>query len=143
METAEPGFMSPHRYLKMAYLDSGDYPDYLAEMKQETLIRHDDVALSIAEAAARGFSSSGANGMFLDQLREQKKYYARGQVSPVALAETSALLGSNQGAVEYLQAAYAKHGDDVVNIPFDHSLQTLRDEPGFLNLLAKIGFPPR
>jgi tetratricopeptide (TPR) repeat protein len=94
METAEPGFMSPHRYLRLAYLDSGDYPDYLAEMKQEALLRHDDAALSIAEAAAMGFSSGGTKGMFREQLREREKYYALGQVSPVALAETSALLGN-------------------------------------------------
>jgi DNA-binding winged helix-turn-helix (wHTH) protein/tetratricopeptide (TPR) repeat protein len=142
METAEPGFMSPHRYLRMAYLDSGDYPDYLAEMKQEALLRHDDAALSIAEAAAKGFSSGGTKGMFREQLREQEKYYALGQVSPVVLAETSALLGNKPEAIKYLQAAYAKHDDHVGNITFDPYLETLHNEPGFRELLAKIGFPP-
>ncbi len=143
METAEPGFMSPHRYLKLAYLESGDYPDYLKEMNQEAVMRHDDVALDIAEAAARGFSSGGAKGMFFEQLREQEKYYALGQVSPVTLAETSALSGNKPRALEYLQAAYAKHGDDVVNITFDPLLESLHDEAGFRDLLAKIGFPAR
>jgi hypothetical protein len=45
--------------------------------------------------------------------------------------------------LEYLQAAYAKHGDDVVNITFDPLLESLHDEAGFRDLLAKIGFPAR
>src|SRR5258708_39688541 len=88
METAEPGFMSPHLYLRMSYLESGDYPRYLAELRQEALLKQDDAALAISGAAARGYSAGGVKGMVLEQLVEQKKRYALGQASPVVLAET-------------------------------------------------------
>jgi len=142
MEIAEPGFMSPHLYLRMAYLESGDYPRYLAELRQEALLKHDDAALAISEAAARGYLAGGVKGMLLQQLVDQKKRYALGQVSPVALAETCTLLGNKNEALDYLQAAYDKHADDVVNLNVDHALEPLHNEPLFRELVAKIGLPP-
>ncbi len=141
MEAAEPEFRSPHRYLELAYRDSGDYPNYLKETRQVALLIRDNAALAVAEAAARGYASGGARGMFLEQLREQKKLYALGQVSPMSLAETSALLGNKQEALGYLQAAYAKHVDDVGNIKFNRNFESLHGDPEFQQLTAKIGSP--
>jgi hypothetical protein len=41
LEAADPDFVSPHRYLRFAYFDTGDYPNYIAELKKEALLTHD------------------------------------------------------------------------------------------------------
>jgi DNA-binding winged helix-turn-helix (wHTH) protein/tetratricopeptide (TPR) repeat protein len=142
MEAAEPGFMSPHRYLKLAYLESGDYPDYLVEMKHEALLTHDHPAMAIAEAAGKGFASDGEQGLLRSQLEEERKFYAMGRFSPYLLAETCALLGDKAAAQQYLEAAYAKRADELPNIEIDPTLKPLHREPAFRLLVAKIGLPP-
>ncbi len=41
LESADPNFLSPHRYLRFAYLETGDYPNYILELKQDALLTHD------------------------------------------------------------------------------------------------------
>ena len=35
LEAAEPDFISPHRYLRFAYFETGDYPNYIVELKKD------------------------------------------------------------------------------------------------------------
>jgi DNA-binding winged helix-turn-helix (wHTH) protein/tetratricopeptide (TPR) repeat protein len=142
MEAAEPNFMSPHRYLKLAYLQSGDYPNYLAEMKHEALLIRDRSATAIAEAAAKGFASGGEQGLLRSEMQEQKKLYEMGQFSPYLLAETCALLGDKAAAERYLEAAYTKRADEIPDIVTDPAFNRMSNEPAFRQLLAKIGLPP-
>ncbi len=142
MEAAEPGFMSPHRYLKLAYLESGDYPNYLVEMKHEALLTRNESAMAIAEAARKGFASDGEQGLLHSQLEEEKKFYEMGRFSPYLLAETYALLGDKAAAQQYLEAAYAKRADELPDIETDPALKRLHTEPAFRQLVAKIGLPP-
>jgi DNA-binding winged helix-turn-helix (wHTH) protein/Tfp pilus assembly protein PilF len=142
MEAAEPAFVSPHRYLRYVYLENGDYPNTLAELKQEALLRHDKSALTVADAAARGFSSGGGRGMLLGELEAEKKLYDQGLFSPVALADTCSRLGNTREALKYLEAAYAKHDEELAQLEATSSFDNLRNDPGFRQLLAKIGLPP-
>src|SRR3984957_19770462 len=41
LEQADPDSLSPHRYLRFAYLEMGDYAGYLSELKKEALLLHD------------------------------------------------------------------------------------------------------
>jgi hypothetical protein len=45
------------RYLKFAYLEMGDYPGYLAEMKKEAFLLHDASLSAIGTAARKGFAA--------------------------------------------------------------------------------------
>ena len=62
MEANEPDFVSPHRYLKYAYLIQRDYPNYLTEFRTEAQLLHDETSLALAEAAEKGFDHGGGNG---------------------------------------------------------------------------------
>jgi hypothetical protein len=134
--------MSPHRYLSLAYLEVGDYPNYLAEMKHEALLTRDHSELAIAEAAGKGFAAGGEQGLLHSQLQEQKKFYAMGQYSPFLIAETCARLGDKVAAEQYLEAAYAKRVDEIPNIVTDPAFKGMRREPAFRQLVAKTGLPP-
>jgi DNA-binding winged helix-turn-helix (wHTH) protein/Tfp pilus assembly protein PilF len=104
LEAADPDSLSPHRYLKFAYLEMGDYPGYLAEMKKEAFLLHDASLSAIGTAAEKGFAAHGATGMFAGQLEQQNKAYSQGKLSPFYLAETYSRLGNTQEALKYLEA---------------------------------------
>jgi DNA-binding winged helix-turn-helix (wHTH) protein/Tfp pilus assembly protein PilF len=142
LEQADPDAVSPHRYLKAAYVEMGEYAGYLAEMKKEAPLLHDASLSAIAEAAEKGFAAHGARGMLEGQLEEQKKAYNLGKLSPFFLAETYSRLNNTAEAVKYLEACYDRHSDETVNIAADPTFNSLHTVPAFQQLLAKVGLPP-
>jgi tetratricopeptide (TPR) repeat protein len=141
MEVTEPSFRSPHLYLKVLYLAEGDYSNYLVESRKDALLLQDNAALAITTAAEKGFAAGGANAMFENMLQVQKKYYAQRLVSPVAVAQTCALLGKKKEALEYLQAAYDQHDDLLLSVEVYSGFKILRDEPAYRDLLARMNLP--
>lgn len=141
MEANEPDFVSPHRYLKYAYLIQRDYPNYLSEFRTEAQLLHDETSLALALAAEKGFDHGGGKVM-LESLRQQeKKLYNQGRFSPFSLAETCAQLGDKKAALKYLQAAFDQHAEGVAQIEGDPFFYSLREEPGYRELTARIGLP--
>ncbi len=141
LEAAEPGFISPHRYLKCAYFSTADYAQYLQEWKKEAVLLRDNSSLKLVETAEKGFAAEGAQEMLQNVRTLQKKLYDRGLQSPYSLAETDSLLGNKQEALEYLKIAYDRHDDNVLRVEGDSALTNLRDEPAYKDLVAKLGFP--
>ncbi|HEY3971768.1 MAG TPA: winged helix-turn-helix domain-containing protein [Candidatus Sulfotelmatobacter sp.] len=141
LEQADPDSVSPHRYLRAAYTEIGDYPGYLSEMKKEARLLHDASLSAIAEAAQKGFAAHGAQGLFEGQLNQQKRAYAQGKLSPFFLAETYARLGNTEESLKYLQACYERHSDETVNIAVDAAFDNLHSVPAFQELLASVGLP--
>ena len=141
MEKAEPEFVSPPRYLKIIYLETADYPDYLAELRKMALLNHDSAALVVASAAEKGYAAGGAHAMFENMRREQEKLYDQGKISPLTLAGTCAREGNKQDALKYLKIAYDQHEDDVVGIAGNRSFDNLHDDPEMQRILAGVNIP--
>ena len=141
MEVTEPTFRSPHLYLRYYYRASADYPDFLIELKKEALLLHDHSALAIAMAAEKGFGAGGAKAMFESMLLMQKKYYAQGSVSPIMLADSCALLGNKEEALQYLKAAYDQHDGLLLSVKDDRALDILHGEPAYRELLMRMNLP--
>jgi hypothetical protein len=142
LETLEPDFISPHRYLKFAYLNARDYPDYLREARLEAQLQHNDSFSEIAEAAGQGYASGGASNMFARQLEKQQKLFQAGKLTPIWVADTSARMGRAGEAMKYLNLCYESRCTDMLNINNDEGFQSLYGLPEFRRLVAKIGLPP-
>jgi DNA-binding winged helix-turn-helix (wHTH) protein/Tfp pilus assembly protein PilF len=142
IEAAEPDFISPHVYLRLAYFETGDYPNYIVELKKDALLTHDAAQSSVAEAAASGFAKGGERGLFEAQLAEQRKLYEQGKLSPYLVAQTEARLGNKREAIRYLNICIQSHDEWVLNLRDDQEFVSLHGEPAFNQLLAKIGLPP-
>jgi len=142
LAAADPDFVSPHSYLRFAYFETGDYPNYLAELKKDALLTHDAAQLSVAEAAAKGLAQGGERGLFEAQLAEQRKMYEQGKLSPYFVAETGARLGNTREALKYLTICIQSHDEYALNITADQNFAGLHGNPAFQQLLAKIGLPP-
>ncbi|HTW56840.1 MAG TPA: winged helix-turn-helix domain-containing protein [Terriglobales bacterium] len=141
LETTEPGFISPHRYLKTAYFAAGDYANYLEEWKKEAALMQDKPAMKIVETAERAYSAGGIHGMLQSVEDQQKRLYDRGSLSPYSLALTNSQLGNKQEALRYLKIAYDQHDDDLVEMEGEAGFENLHDEPAYKELAAKFRFP--
>ncbi len=141
LEAADPDFISPHRYLKFCYFDTGDYANYIAELKKEALLMHDAAQSSVADAAAKGFARGGERGLLEAQLSEQMKQAERGKLSPYLAAETEARLGHTREALKYLSLCVRSHDQMLLNLDDDQSFATLYRDPAFRQLLAQVGLP--
>ncbi len=138
MEKAEPEFISPPRYLERIYLDMGDYPNYLVELRKVAILSHDNAAVVVASAAQRGYAAGGAHAMFENLRKEQQKLYDHGKFSSLALAGTCVLEGNKQDALKYLKIAYDQHEDDVVGLAGNRLFDELHDEPEMQRILAGV-----
>ena len=143
LATAEPDFVSPHRYLKSVYFAGGDYPLYLGEWKTEATLLHDTSSLKLVDAAEKGFAAGGLRGMLQNTLDLQKKLYERGLQSPYLTAQTDARLGNTQEALRYLQIAFDKHDEQVIQVNNDRAFNSLHNDPTYRDLIARLEIPAR
>ena len=143
MEAAEPDFVSPHRYLKSAYREEGEYSGYLSEMRKEALLLHDSSELAEADAAQKGLAAGGPKNMLESMLQVQKKFYGKGLASPFDLAETCALLGDKDQAFQYLQASFNTHNENLLSLSNDAAFNSLHDAPAYRDLIASMSKPAR
>lgn len=141
LEQANPDSLSPHRYLKFAYIEMSESAAYLSEMKTEAHLLHDASLSAIVEAAEKGFTAHGLEGMLERQLEQQKKAYSQGKLSPFYLAETYSRLGEKEEAMKYVEACYNRHADETFNLAIDPAFNNLHPVPAFQRLLAKAGLP--
>jgi DNA-binding winged helix-turn-helix (wHTH) protein/Tfp pilus assembly protein PilF len=142
LEAADPNFLSPHRYLRFAYLETGDYPNHILELKKDALLTHDAAQSSVAEAAAKGFARGGEHGLFEAELSQQRKLYEQGKLSPYWMAQTEAWLGNSREALKYLTICVQSHDELMLNLSGDQGFASLHGDPAFERLLATIGLPP-
>jgi DNA-binding winged helix-turn-helix (wHTH) protein/Tfp pilus assembly protein PilF len=142
LEAADPDFLSPHRYLRFAYLESREYPNYILELKKDALLTHDAPQSSVADAAAKGFSQRGERGLLDAELSLYTKLYEQGKLSPYWAAQTEALLGNTRQALKHLTLCLQSHDELALNLGNDQNFASLHGDPNFEQLLARIGLPP-
>jgi Tfp pilus assembly protein PilF len=142
IETAEPTFLSPHRYLAEIYLATHDDANYLKELEKTAVLSQDDTVLAVARAGQQGFARSGERGMYEAMLARQKKLHVENRVSAYQLARTYALLGERRQSLAYLNASYQARESEILTIRNDFILRPLHSEAAFRALVSRIGLPP-
>ncbi|MGA7927824.1 MAG: hypothetical protein WCA20_17785, partial [Candidatus Sulfotelmatobacter sp.] len=141
MENREPAFRSPHLYLKILYLRSRDYPNFLSELRKDALLVHDDSALAIANAAGKGFAAGGTQGMLEAMLQVQQKLYLQHSLPSTDLAQTYALLGNKSEALRYLTSAYEQRDGSLLFVEIYPEFDSLREQPAYRDLIARMNLP--
>jgi hypothetical protein len=127
--------------LRLAYFETGDYPNYMVELKKDALLTHDAAQMSVAGAAANGFAKGGERGLLEAQLAEQRRLYEQGKLSPYFVAQTEARLGNKEEASQYVTICIQSHNEVVLILCGDHVFFSLHGEPAFKQLVSKIGLP--
>ena len=102
---------------------------------------NDAVLKDIIAAARAGYKRGGGRGLLQDLYAKQKEYYLGGKLSGTWLAKTCVVMGRKQEALHLLEVSYARHETEVLSCLSHPDLLTLKDDPRYMALVAKIRFP--
>jgi hypothetical protein len=79
--------------------------------------------------------------MFQAILQIRKKLYAQHSLPPTELAKTFALLGDTNESLRYLKEAYEQRDSELLFVEVYSEFETLRDNPAYRDLLARMNLP--
>ncbi len=139
LAASDPKFLAPHRYLATIYLIEKRYPAYLSQLRTVSLLSEDKSAMSIVQAGEKGFAARGAIGMLERMLRAQEASPTGQNTRYYCLAQTSALLGDSGKGIHYLKLALDEHDVNLVVLAIDPCFTQLRSEPGFREIVRRVG----
>jgi adenylate cyclase len=138
----EPNFLAAHSVLGNAYAQAGMFEHAMAEyqkvlgLSKGVTVVETAMKVVIAHAYARWRKRSKA----LKLLDEVTKASAKGMsVSPYSVAGIYAALGQSEQAFEWLNKAYKQHDLQLVSLKVDPSLDGVRSDPRFADLVRRVG----
>jgi serine/threonine protein kinase/tetratricopeptide (TPR) repeat protein len=134
-----PTFAEPHFLLSKAYWSRGLYPEALSEAQKAASYsgREPRYVAGVGEALAAAGKRAEAHNI-IDELARLSK---SGNVSPFYIAGIYSTLGERDQAFEWLEKAYQLRDDELSWIMIDQSLDNIRSDPRYANLLRRMGLP--
>jgi tetratricopeptide (TPR) repeat protein len=139
---SQPDFVPPHRYLaENLYYPERNYAGYFEEEITVAQLRHNAAAEKMIETEREAYARSGEHGLFEEQLAMAKNSFERGHGSAFDVAADYAALGKNDEAMKYLEIAYQRHDLSLTTLISTGQFQSLRPDPRFRALVAKVGLP--
>jgi tetratricopeptide (TPR) repeat protein len=135
----DSGIPIGHQRLGWAYEQKGMFPEAIAEF--QAAVNHSNrvpiAVASLAHAYALSGNKTDAKRLLAELEEKSKKQF----ISPYLLAIIQVGLDQKQRAIELLEEAYTVNSIDLVQAKVDPKLDPLRDDPRFMGLMKKIGFP--
>ena len=92
-------------------------------------------------ALAQTLGTAGRTKEALQILDELTKLAKQKYGAPYFFAGIHIGLGENDRAIEYLEKCYEEHSHWLIYLHIDPSMDSLRENQGFQDLLRRIGFP--
>ncbi len=136
-----PTFAPAHGCLASAYWGKRMYPQVIEELKALGQLSADRNASAFASAMEQGFRSAGWKGALTKGIQIRQAQRKSGYSSAYAIAKLYAELGAKDQAFRWLNTAYQEHNDYLENLKNDFSLDPLRSDPRFAELVHKVGLP--
>jgi len=130
-------------HLALAYWGEHKYPETIQEFKTAAQLSSDKYYIEYNAAQDAAYRSGGwpgalRKGIELSLARRKAK---TGYVSPYQLATLYADLGDKEHAFEWLNTAYQEHDIFLMGLRTDFTLDSLRSDPRYAELVRKIGLP--
>ncbi len=133
----DPSFDVLHMYLGLAYIQMGKYEEAIAEFQEALTLSKEFLVARAWLGHAHAASGQIEKAMqVIDELKELSK---NEYVSPYYIASIYAGLGQEDQAFRYLEEAYEKSDTYIIYLKVDPSVDSLRSDPRFTELLKKIG----
>jgi TolB-like protein/Flp pilus assembly protein TadD len=125
----DPDFVPAHTLLGRAYVQRGEYDQAIAELAA--------TGPSYLDVLAQAYAAAGRRA---DAERTLAEARAAG-CPPYGIALAYAVLGQRDLAFEWLERAYQVRDQGIANLRIEPLLDSLRDDPRFVSLLARLKFP--
>jgi tetratricopeptide (TPR) repeat protein len=94
-------------------------------------------------ALAHTYSMAGRTREAQQMLDDLTRLAQHKHVAPHFFAGIHIGLGESDRAMEYLEKSYEEHSHWLIYLHIDPSMDPLRDQPRFQDLLQRVGLPPR
>ncbi len=138
-----PTFAAAHLGLALAYWGQHKYPQVIQEYKTSAQFAGDKNYAEFAAALDGGFRSGGwpsalRKGIEVDLAQRKAK---TDYVSPYGIAQLYANLGDKDHAFEWFNTAYQEHDAGLMALRTDFTLDSLRSDPRYTELVRKVGLP--
>jgi tetratricopeptide (TPR) repeat protein len=136
-----PTFAEVHSTLTDAYWGKRMYPQVIEEFKTYAQFSGDKGNLDFASALNQGFRASGWKGAVNKAIEVLKAQRRSGYASPYRIARLYADLGDKEHAFKWLNVAYQERNEDLLSLKTQFTLDSLRSDPRFVELVRKVGLP--
>ena len=135
----DPSFVVAHGYLGQAYLEKRMYEQAIQELREAVSLSPGEVArkAELANAYARAGKNDQAQEILHEFLLRPKDQY----ISPYNWAMLYAGMRKKKEALAWLEKAYDERNGRLVNVAVHPQFAFLRGDPGFQNLLKRMGIP--
>ncbi|MGB7727234.1 MAG: tetratricopeptide repeat protein [Candidatus Acidiferrum sp.] len=129
LKTADPGFLSPARYLANIYFEQRNFEKYFAEEEVVAKLTGDEHEVAVIQVLRKQFAAGGEQAVLRSVLEDRLLDLQRGRGDALSVAESYADLGRNQEAIEYLNKAYERHDYPLIEMVNSKTFEKLFNEP--------------
>ena len=135
----DPSYELAHVVAGQAYEQKGQFDLAIAELRKAVDLSHGTPMMTsaLAHAYARSGKKMEAEELLAQLTVLSKKEY----VSPYYFAVIAAGLSDNEGAINWLEKAFADRSNGLVFLQVEPELDGLRSNPRFVGLQKKLDFP--
>ena len=138
-----PTFGYVHRALALAYWGKHKYPETMQEFKAAGQLEGDKNTAEFAAAMEIGFRAGGWPGALRKGIEVSlvQRKTSTDFTSSYQIAQLYADLGDKDHAFGWLNTACQEHDWLVIGVRTDFTMDSLRSDPRYSELVRKIGFP--
>jgi tetratricopeptide (TPR) repeat protein len=138
-----PTFGFAHNALAWAYWGKHKYPETMQEFKAAGQLEGDKNTAEFAATMEIGFRAGGWQGALRKGIEVSlvQRKTSTGFPSSYRIAQLYADLGDKDHAFEWLNTACQEHDWQVIGVRTDFTMDSLRSDPRYAELVRKIGFP--
>ena len=136
-----PTFSLAHGCLRDAYWGKDMYPQVIEEAKAFGRLSGDRDESEFASALEQGFRSAGWKGALRKGIETREAQRKTGYSSAYGIASMYAELGENDQAFRWFDTAYQERDLFLLGLKTDDSLDPIRSDPRFAELVRKVGLP--
>jgi TolB-like protein/DNA-binding winged helix-turn-helix (wHTH) protein/Tfp pilus assembly protein PilF len=133
----DPNYAMAHAYLGQAYIQKRMYREAVEELQKAITLseRNPEVIAILGNAYAAAGDRKEAEKVINELIESSQRRY----VPSYAVAAIYAELGRKDEAFAWLEKAYAERSPTLVDLKVDPTLDTLRSDPRYVELLRRVG----
>jgi len=137
----DPNYPVTHWILGLVYRKTGRYAMAITEGEKGVVLSGGSLLMRAALAHTYGMANKAREAQ--ETLESLTRLARQKYVAPHFLAGIHIGLGENDHALEYLERAYEEKSHWLIYLHIDPSMDALRDDPRFKDLLRRVGLPPQ
>jgi len=134
------GFYPAHLFLAEAYEQERLYDKAISEYRKAIALQ--EGSTRAAAGLARGYAAAGRRTEALKIISDLRQLSKQRYVSAYGITQTYIALGDFDHAWAWLEKAFEERSFQLIWLKVDPTIDPLRSDPRFQDLLRRVNFPP-